>query len=143
MGLSAPRSWSTLDIMPLAKVRVARVYDRATADDDFRVLVDRLWPRGLSKSAAALDLWCHALAPSTELRRWFGHEPTRREEFASRYESELASPELAQYLDELRQLAREHTVTLLTATKDLNLSHVPVLARIIESDHTGPGVTPP
>jgi uncharacterized protein YeaO (DUF488 family) len=118
--------------MPTAKVLVARVYDPPAVDGGLRVLVDRLWPRGLSKSAAALDDWCRAVAPSTELRQWFGHEPARLAEFISRYKSELTDPDRASALVELKQLGRDHTLTLLTATKDLNLSHAPVLARIIE-----------
>jgi uncharacterized protein YeaO (DUF488 family) len=118
--------------MPTAKVLVARVYDPPTVDGGLRVLVDRLWPRGLSRSAAALDDWCRAVVPSNELRRWFGHEPARLEEFISRYKSELTDPDRASALVELKQLGSDQTLTLLTATKDLSLSHAPVLARIIE-----------
>lgn len=114
------------------RVIVARVYAPPTAGDGMRVLVDRLWPRGLSKSAAALDLWSRAIAPSTELRTWFGHDPARLDEFISRYKSELNDPDRAAALVELKQLARGHTLMLLTATKDLELSHAPVLARLIE-----------
>jgi uncharacterized protein YeaO (DUF488 family) len=120
------------------RVVVARVYAPPSADDGIRVLVDRLWPRGLSKSAAALDLWSRAIAPSTELRTWFGHDPARLEEFTSRYKSELTDPDRAEALVELKQLARGHTVTLLTATKDLELSHAPVLAQLIELAHKEP-----
>jgi anti-anti-sigma factor len=124
---------STMESVPMTpRVVVARVYAPPAGDGGIRVLVDRLWPRGLTKSAAALDLWCHAIAPSTELRTWFGHEPDRLEEFISRYESELSDPDRAAALVELKELAREHTVTLLTATKDIELSHAPVLARLIE-----------
>lgn len=118
--------------------RVARAYDPPTADDGLRVLVDRLWPRGLSKTAAALDLWCRAIAPSTELRTWYGHEPTRLEEFTKRYESELNDGDRAQALVELRRLGGENTVTLLTATKHLELSHATVLARLIKLGLTEP-----
>jgi uncharacterized protein YeaO (DUF488 family) len=117
--------------MPTARVFVARVYDPPTAEGGARVLVDRLWPRGLSKSAAALDDWCRAIAPSNELRRWFGHEPARLDEFISRYRTELADPDHASALITLTQRGREHPLTLLTATKDLHLSHAPVLAEII------------
>jgi uncharacterized protein YeaO (DUF488 family) len=115
------------------KVRVARVYEAPTPADGTRVLVDRLWPRGLTKVAAALDSWCRDIAPSTELRTWFGHDPSRLDEFVHRYEAELDDPERALALTELKQRAVQHTLTLLTATKDLHLSHAPVLARLIDS----------
>jgi uncharacterized protein YeaO (DUF488 family) len=110
-------------------VQLGRIYDPPSASDGTRVLVDRLWPRGLTKAAAAVDLWCRSVAPSTELRKWFGHDPQRRDEFIARYEIELREPERADALAELQVLARDHTLTLLTATKDLTLSHAPVLAR--------------
>ena len=118
--------------MSTTKILVARVYDPPSVGGGLRVLVDRLWPRGLSRSAAALDDWCRAVAPSNELRQWFGHDPARLDEFISRYTSELTDPDRASALAKLTQVGREHTLTLLTATKELNLSHAPVLARIIE-----------
>ncbi len=119
-------------VPPTPRVIVARVYDPPTADDGIRVLVDRLWPRGLTKSVAALDRWCRAIAPSTELRTWFAHDPARLEEFVSRYTSELSVPERADALAELKNLARGNRLTLLTATKDIELSHAPILATLIE-----------
>ena len=124
--------------MPKAKILVARVYDPPSPEGGLRVLVDRLWPRGLSKAAAALDDWCRGVASSNELRQWFGHEPARLNEFISRYELELTDRDRASALVKLKQLGREHTLTLLTATKDLNLSHAPVLAQIIELGHKKP-----
>jgi uncharacterized protein YeaO (DUF488 family) len=121
-----------------SQVRLARVYDPPTPTDGARVLVDRLWPRGLSKAAAALDLWCRAIAPSTELRKWFAHDPARLDEFLARYQIELQDPERAAALAELKDLAEHRTVTLLTATKDLNLSHAPVLARLIDTTRSTP-----
>jgi uncharacterized protein YeaO (DUF488 family) len=116
-----------------SRVRIARVYEPPIPTDGARVLVDRLWPRGLTKVAAALDLWCRAIAPSTELRKWFAHDPARLDDFVARYEIELQDPERAAALAELEDLAERRTVTLLTATKDLNLSHAPVLAHLIDA----------
>jgi uncharacterized protein YeaO (DUF488 family) len=114
-------------------VRLGRIYDPPSPADGTRVLVDRLWPRGLSKAAAAVDLWCRSAAPSTELRKWFAHDPERRDEFITRYEAQLLEPERVDAVAELQSLAREHTLTLLTATKDLTLSHAPVLAQHLRS----------
>ncbi len=116
----------------MPRVILARVYDPPAADGRVRVLADRLWPRGLTKSAAALDLWCREIAPSTELRTWFGHDPTRLDEFIRRYESELSDHDRANALAELKELGRKNTLTLLTATKYIELSHIPILARLIE-----------
>lgn len=109
--------------------RMRRVYDPPEPADGARVLVDRLWPRGLSKETANLTEWLRDLAPSNELRRWYGHEPERFAEFERRYRAELAAPERAPALDRLRELARKGPVTLLTATKDLDRSELPPLAR--------------
>jgi uncharacterized protein YeaO (DUF488 family) len=115
-----------------SRVVVARVYDPPIGDGSLRVLVDRLWPRGLKKSTAALSLWCRAIAPSTELRTWFGHDPARIEGFTNRYEAELNDHDRANALTELKMLARGNTLTLLTATKHIELSHALILARQIE-----------
>ncbi|GAA1286902.1 hypothetical protein Psi02_53230 [Planotetraspora silvatica] len=114
-------------------VRVARVYDGPGPDDGARVLVDRLWPRGLAKDAAALDDWCKQIAPSTELRIWYGHDPARFDEFVSRYRDELGEPERAAALAELTERSRRGTLTLLTAVKALDVSHAVVLARLISA----------
>ncbi|GGQ10836.1 uncharacterized protein YeaO (DUF488 family) [Actinomadura coerulea] len=110
------------------EVRLRRVYEPPSAEDGARVLVDRVWPRGLSKDKARLDEWEKDVAPSTELRKWYGHDAARFEEFTRRYDAELAEPERAAALDHLRELAREGTVTLLTATKDIDRSQAAVLA---------------
>lgn len=107
------------------------MYDPPGPDDGARVLVDRLWPRGLAKEAAALDDWCREVAPSSELRSWYGHDPDRFEEFASRYRTELDAPDRAAALAALRERSREGIVTLLTATKALPISHATVLAQVI------------
>ena len=109
-------------------VRVRRVYDPPDPADGQRVLVDRLWPRGLSKSAAALDEWVRAVAPSDELRRWYGHEESKFPAFRERYQAELQAPERADALAHLRQLAGSGPLTLLTATRDVEHSQAAVLA---------------
>ncbi|ELP70516.1 DUF488 domain-containing protein [Streptomyces turgidiscabies] len=117
-------------------VRVRRVYEPPEPDDGVRVLVDRLWPRGLSKDAARVDEWPKALTPSTELRRWHhAQEDTSDayEEFRRRYEAELAAPEAAEALDALRALAGEGPVTLLTATRSPARSHTSVLVELLSS----------
>ena len=109
-------------------VRVRRVYDPPGPGDGHRVLVDRLWPRGLAKSAAALDEWLRAVAPSDELRRWYGHEVGKFAEFRDRYLAELGTPERAEALAHLRELADPGPLTMLTATKDVEHSQAAVLA---------------
>jgi uncharacterized protein YeaO (DUF488 family) len=116
------------------EVRVARAYDEPGPDDGARVLVDRLWPRGLAKATAALDEWCRLVAPSDELRRWYGHDPNLFGQFVDRYRAELADPERAAALAALRDLSRRRTITLLTATKMLDVSHASVLAQVIPED---------
>ncbi|MER5883824.1 DUF488 family protein [Streptomyces sp. NPDC001941] len=111
-------------------VRVRRIYDEPSGDDGVRVLVDRLWPRGLAKAVARIDEWPKSLTPSTELRRWY-HEGGTWEEFRSRYEAELAEPAAAQALDSLRSLAGKGRVTLLTASKTLPTSHAEVLRQAL------------
>lgn len=110
-------------------MKVRRVYEAPDPDDGARVLVDRLWPRGLSKQEAHVDEWPRALTPSTELRRWYHGPDGEYEEFCRRYEAELAEPEAAQALTGLRELAGEGPLTLLTATKDIEHSHTSVLVR--------------
>jgi uncharacterized protein YeaO (DUF488 family) len=96
------------------------------------VLVDRVWPRGVRKEALAGVEWCKDVAPSTELRRWFGHDPQRFAEFARRYRAELADPVRAAALDHLRALARTGPLTLLTATRNAETSHAAVLAELLQ-----------
>lgn len=114
-------------------VRLKRVYDEASPDDGVRVLVDRLWPRGVSKERAALDLWDRALAPSAELRRsWHAdpaaHDPERFAAFAADYRDELARDPASAALDRLAQLARDRPrVTLLYGAKDTRQNHAVVL----------------
>ncbi|MFD5158571.1 DUF488 domain-containing protein [Streptomyces hawaiiensis] len=114
-------------------VRVRRVHDPARPEDGVRVLVDRLWPRGLAKDAARVDEWPKAITPSTELRRWYHAGEGSYEEFAERYEAELAADEASAALDGVRELVREGDVTLLTASKTPERSHATVLARLLGS----------
>ncbi len=111
-------------------VKIERIYASPTASDGYRVLVDRLWPRGVSKERAALDLWLKDVAPSSDLRRWFGHDPARFDEFADRYRSELAvNPALAQ----LRDIVASHdTVTLLFGAKDETHNEAVVLQQLVQ-----------
>jgi uncharacterized protein YeaO (DUF488 family) len=113
------------------EIRLRRVYDAPTSSDGLRILVDRVWPRGLSKAAAHIDEWCKHVAPSTQLRKWYGHDPDRFAEFSRRYSKELDYPERAAALRHLHELARGQTVTLLTATKNVETSHAAVLSELI------------
>ena len=116
-------------------VRVGRVYDAPSTKDGARVLVDRVWPRGLRTDAARLDEWAKDVAPSTELRQWYGHDPDKFAEFRRRYATELRDPERGAALDRLRALAETGPVTLLTATRDLPISHATVLADLVAGQH--------
>ncbi|MER7911749.1 DUF488 family protein [Streptomyces sp. NPDC096068] len=114
-------------------VRVRRVYETPSPDDGVRVLVDRLWPRGLAKADARIDEWPKALTPSTELRHWYHGPEGEDEEFRRRYEAELAAPAAAEALARLKDLASRGTVTLLTAVKDPSTGHTAVLREEIEA----------
>jgi uncharacterized protein YeaO (DUF488 family) len=129
-GALARPAWRKEDPMRRA-VRPGRVYDAPTSDDGLRILVDRLWPRGLTKAAASLDEWCKDVAPSTPLRRWYGHQPERFAEFRRRYLAELAGPEARAAVDRLRKLLAQGPVTLLTASADIEHSQAAVLAKVL------------
>ncbi len=101
---------------PATHLRLKRAYEPAAAEDGVRILVDRLWPRGLSKAKAALDDWMKDIAPTTELRQWFGHDPARWAEFQRRYRAELR--EHAEQLDHIRALAKTQTITLVYGARD-------------------------
>ena len=113
-------------------IRVRRVYDDPEPEDGTRVLVDRVWPRGLRKDAAHLDDWAKDVAPSSELRTWYGHDPAKFGEFRNRYTAELAQGGPQAALGRLRALAAEGPVTLLTATKDIGISQAAVLAQLLQ-----------
>ena len=114
-----------------ADVRVRRVYDAPSDSDGARVLVDRVWPRGLRKDAAHLDEWAKDVAPSTELRTWYGHDPAKFGEFRQRYTAELATPGQREALARLRAKAADGPLTLLTATREPDLSQAAVLAELL------------
>jgi uncharacterized protein YeaO (DUF488 family) len=113
---------------------VRRIYDEPEALDGTRVLVDRLWPRGVSKAKAELDEWCKEVAPSRALRTWYDHDPARFTEFRRRYRAELEEPVRAQALQRLMELADGHRLTLLTATKRPDISEAAVLAGLLSLD---------
>jgi uncharacterized protein YeaO (DUF488 family) len=99
-------------------IKIKRVYEQPDKDDGRRILVDRLWPRGLTKEKAGVDLWLKEIAPSTELRKWFGHDPDRWEEFKERYRAELEEAGKMEVLRNIAERAREENVTLLFGAKD-------------------------
>jgi uncharacterized protein YeaO (DUF488 family) len=119
--------------MAEGKVRVRRVYEDPQPGDGLRVLVDRIWPRGLTKAKAALSEWCKDVAPSDELRKWYGHDPDRFAEFARRYRLELSDSPRAETLAHLRGLASVRQLTLLTATKQPGISEAAVLADLLRT----------
>ena len=110
------------------QVRLRRVYDPPSDDDGRRILVDRLWPRGLTTQAARIDDWMKAIAPSAELRRWYQHDAAKFDEFKRRYLDELREPERAAAWARLRETADRETITLLTASRETRLSQAAVLA---------------
>ncbi|WP_368660252.1 DUF488 domain-containing protein [Ornithinimicrobium sp.] len=117
--------------MTTPKVQIKRMYEDPSPDDGQRVLVDRIWPRGVSKQRAALDEWCKEVAPSTALRKWYDHDPDKWPEFATRYRAELKEKERAAAFDSLRKRAREGRLTLLTASKASEISDAAVLAELL------------
>jgi uncharacterized protein YeaO (DUF488 family) len=118
------------------EVTVRRVYDDLPSRHETRVLVDRVWPRGVRKDALRLDEWARDVAPSTELRTWYGHDPEKFPEFRRRYIAELAQPGPQAALDQLRTLAAAGPVALLTATRDVDRSNAAVLAEILGQDQS-------
>lgn len=112
-------------------VALKRVYELPEPTDGTRVLVERLWPRGLSKARAQVDLWLKELAPSTELRTWYGHDPARYAEFRRRYEAELAAVPAQAALAKLRELTQQEQVTLVVAAHDLALSTAPIVRDLL------------
>ncbi len=118
--------------LPPGRIRVARVYDDLRGEDAARVLVDRVWPRGVKRADLALYAWARPLAPSTELRRWYGHRLERWTEFRRRYLDELAQPDGTDALADLQALAADQPVVLLTATRDVDHSQAAVLAEVVQ-----------
>jgi uncharacterized protein YeaO (DUF488 family) len=126
------------------RIAVKRAYEPPARGDGVRILVDRLWPRGLRKDAAHFDQWRKDLAPSTELRQFYGHRPERFAEFKTRYRAELRHKDAAAAVSELVDLTRRRAVTLLTASRDLSHSEAAVLAahiRVIVKRRARPPTT--
>lgn len=115
-----------------SNIRVHRVYEDDLPTTGHRVLVDRLWPRGVAKADLHLDEWCKDVAPSTELRRWYGHDSDRFDEFADRYRAELADEPADEQVDRLLSVAASGPLLLLTATKDVAISGAEVLRQHLE-----------
>ncbi|GIW20961.1 MAG: hypothetical protein KatS3mg065_1257 [Chloroflexota bacterium] len=122
-------------------IRIKRAYDPPDPADGRRVLVDRVWPRGLSKETLAVERWARDLAPSDDLRRWFGHDPARWEEFRRRYRLELAAPEREADLEELATIARTGTLTLVYSARDEEHNQARVLAEVIAERAARPEVS--
>ncbi len=116
-------------------VQTKRVYETPSEDDGFRVLVDRLWPRGISKERAALDLWLKEVAPSPDLRKWFGHDPARWDEFRRRYRGELRQNNGA--LVPLKEYLQHGNVTLVYAARDEAHNGALVLKELLEENGHG------
>ena len=114
-------------------ITIKRVYDPASRADGHHVLVDRLWPRGLTKGDARLDEWLREIAPSNELRKWFGHAPERWPEFVTRFRQELAEPTRAAHIERLRTLAADRTATLLYAARDDRHNNAVVIADLLRN----------
>ena len=113
----------------MTKYKIERIYESTPSDDSYRVLVDRLWPRGISKERAALDEWNKEITPSTELRRWFDHKPERFDQFTELYKEELTSKK--NELDRLRKISKTKTVSLLYGAKDTKINHAIILKNIL------------
>lgn len=112
-------------------IALKRVYEPPAPTDGKRVLVERLWPRGLSKAQAQVDLWFKEIAPSSELRTWYGHDPAKYAEFRRRYEAELAAEPAQEALERLRELAHQKQVTLVVAAQDLEHSTAPIIRDLL------------
>lgn len=112
-------------------IKTKRIYEPATEEDSFRILVDRLWPRGLSEKKAKVDLWLKEVAPSNELRKWFSHDPKKWEEFKKKYAKELSAKQ--PLLKEIREIKKEkRTVTLLYSARDVEHNNAIALKAFIE-----------
>ena len=115
-------------------IKIKRAYEPPEKSDGYRVLIDRLWPRGVSKARLRLDEWCKDLAPSAELRKFFGHDPDKWREFQSRYRKELREADSKKKLADLRALARRSTLTLVYSARDEDHNDAVVLKQLLERD---------
>ena len=120
--------------MPSTLIALKRVYEPASADDGVRILVERLWPRGLTKAAAEIDHWAKDAAPTSDLRTWYGHRPVRWREFRSRYRAELNDNRSA--VNTLRELCSEQRVTFIFAAKDVDRNGAVVLKEYFDAEKT-------
>lgn len=114
------------------KVGIRRVYDPPGTSEGFRVLVDRLWPRGIRKEDLAYDLWEKGIAPTPELRKWFGHDPERWDAFRERYQRELEQPQVRERLEDIVRAADKRRITLLYGARDAHHNHALILAEALE-----------
>lgn len=128
-GKSVERKPAVRSRQPSSRIAIKRVYDQPEAGDGLRILIDRLWPRGLSKASLKLDAWPKELSPSNELRKWYGHDPKRYAEFVRRYRGEISAHK--DELAALRATIKGRIATLLTATRELDLSHAGVLRDLL------------
>ncbi len=122
----------------MGQLRMRRIYEAAEEDDGYRILVDRLWPRGISKEKAKLDLWAKEIAPSRELRSWYGHDPEKFSEFSERYKAELeVNPGTTAFCREIAEKLSDGNVTLLYGAKDGSISNAAVLLEHLKNWITG------
>jgi uncharacterized protein YeaO (DUF488 family) len=112
-------------------LKIKRAYDKPESTDGKRILIDRLWPRGVSKAEAGIDEWLKDLGPSTELRKWFGHDPEKWEEFRKRYIKELSAPDKVALMENIARAAGHASVTLVYSARDTEHSDVKVLEELI------------
>lgn len=110
-------------------IKTKRIYEKTESDDGYRLLADRLWPRGISKEGAALDEWCKEIAPSTELRKWFNHQPELFDEFEMRYREEISDK--TDILLRLKEISRQQRLTLLFGAKEEHYNHTQILEKIL------------
>jgi uncharacterized protein YeaO (DUF488 family) len=115
-------------------ITIKRAYEAPSAKDGYRVLVDGLWPRGMTKAELKIDAWMRAIAPSATLRKWYGHKPEKWEEFRNKYRQELSKPPRKALLDELVERARKEQVTLVFGARDAEHSNAAVLAEVVRSE---------
>ena len=118
--------------MNAMQIQIKRAYAEVSPSDGKRILVDRLWPRGIKKEEAKIDLWPKEITPSTELRKWYAHDPEHWEVFQQCYRAELV--EQAKMLQQIREMAKQEQVTLITAAKSKDYNHVIVLKQVLEED---------
>lgn len=116
----------------MKKIKIKRIYETPLVEDGFRMLVDRLWPRGLKKENAAIDEWNKIIAPSTELRKWFGHKYENFERFTEAYKIELKSK--PEQLERIKSIAETQNLTLLYAAKDEKINHARILLSVIKAE---------